>query len=54
MTSPAMEAAVRYAGLGIAVFPLRRKMKTPYGRTTTLKMASAEPALATERVMLRS
>ena len=27
MTSPTMEAAVRYAGLGIAVFPLRPRMK---------------------------
>lgn len=49
MTSPTMDAAVRYAGLGIAVFPLRPRMKAPYGRTTGLKMASADPALAIER-----
>lgn len=47
--SPTLAAAVRYAGLGIAVFPLRPKMKMPYGRTNGLKMASADPALATER-----
>lgn len=49
MTSPTMAAASRYADLGIAVFPLRPKMKMPYGRTTGLKMASADPALAIER-----
>ena len=49
MTSPTHDAAVRYASLGIAVFPLRPKMKAPYGRTTGLKMASADPALAIER-----
>lgn len=49
LSSPTMEAAVRYAGLGIAVFPLRPKMKLPYGRTTGLKMASADPTLATGR-----
>lgn len=49
ISSPTMEAAVRYAGLGIAVFPLRPRLKLPYGRTTGLKMASADPALAVER-----
>lgn len=49
MTSPTMDAAVRYARLGIAVFPLRPRLKMPYGRTTGLKMAAADPALAIER-----
>lgn len=49
MTSPTAEAAVRYARLGIAVFPLRPRMKMPYGRTTGLKMASADADLAIER-----
>ena len=49
MTSPTMAAALRYASLGIAVFPLRPKTKQPYGRTTGLKMASASTHLANER-----
>lgn len=49
MTSPTLDAAVRYACLGIAVFPLRPKLKMPYGRTTGLKMASADADLAIER-----
>lgn len=49
MTSPTLDAAVRYARLGIAVFPLRPRLKTPYGRTTGLKMASPDPDLAQSR-----
>lgn len=49
MTSPTMQAAVHYAGLGIAVFPLRPKTKTPYGRTVGLKMASADVGLTRDR-----
>lgn len=49
MTSPTMDAALRYAALGIAVFPLRPRTKQPYGRTTGLKMASADVELTRER-----
>ncbi|MGQ2989504.1 MAG: bifunctional DNA primase/polymerase [Brevundimonas sp.] len=49
MTTPMMEAAVRLAGLGIAVFPLRPRMKTPYGRTSWKVTASRDPDLAQER-----
>ena len=49
MTSPTMDAAVRYAERGIAVFPLRPRTKQPYGRTEGLKMASADVRTARER-----
>lgn len=49
MTSSTMDAAMRYAGLGIAVFPLRPKTKQPYGRTTGFKGASADDDLARRR-----
>lgn len=49
MTSPTMDAALRYAALGIAVFPLRPRTKQPYGRTTGLKMASADVDLTRDR-----
>ena len=49
MTSPTMEAALRYAGLGIAVFPLRPRTKQPYGRTVGLKMASCDVELTRDR-----
>ena len=38
-----------YAALGWAVFPLQPKLKKPYGFTTGLKAASADPALAAAR-----
>lgn len=47
--SATMQAALRYAELGIAVFPLRPRTKQPYGRTTGLKMASADMRTAEER-----
>lgn len=49
MTSPTMIAAVRYASLGIAVFPLQPRQKAPYGRTVGLHMAAADVALASAR-----
>lgn len=47
--SPTMDAALRYAALGIAVFPLRPRTKQPYGRTVGLKMASADVDLVRDR-----
>jgi hypothetical protein len=38
-------AALRYAGLGIPVFPLRPRDKKPYGRTVGLKAGAAIPEL---------
>ncbi len=35
-------AALAYAASGVAVFPLRPRMKMPYGRTVGLHMASAD------------
>lgn len=52
--SPTMAAAIRYASLGIAVFPLRPKMKKPYWRTNGLKMADRCPDVARERWTGRS
>jgi Bifunctional DNA primase/polymerase, N-terminal len=49
MTTPTMEAAVRLAERGIAVFPLRPRTKQPYGRTVGLHMASADVRTARER-----
>lgn len=49
MTTPTMEAAVRLAERGIAVFPLRPRTKAPYGRTIGLHMASADVRTARER-----
>lgn len=49
MTTPTMEAAVRYAGLGIAVFPLRPRTKLPYGRTAWKVTAARDADLARER-----
>lgn len=42
-------AAIAYAASNIAVFPLRPRMKMPYGRTTALYMATADVALTTAR-----
>lgn len=42
-------AAHAYALAGIAVFPLRARSKTPYGRTTGLHMASSDVALTVAR-----
>lgn len=44
-----MAAALRYAALGIAVFPLRPKTKQPYGRTIGFKGAVADTDLAERR-----
>lgn len=49
MSTPLMEAAVRLAERGIAVFPLRPRTKTPYGRTIGLHMASSDVRTAQER-----
>jgi len=49
MTTLLMDAAVKLAKLGIAVFPLRPKAKVPYGKTTGLYGATDDPLAAQER-----